>query len=94
VGIKQGDLIRWVIDWGIYTVAPDGDVNGRYPQYCHGIVMEVSVQDPQAIVVHCYDCGRAGTWTILHILHDDFEVLSTQGETFDDKKVVDVHPRE
>ena len=56
--------------------------------------MEVSVQDPQAIVVHCYDCGRAGTWTILHILHDDFEVLSTQGETFDDKKVVDVHPRE
>tara|TARA_Y100000034_G_C6794643_1_gene356071 strand:- start:335 stop:574 length:240 start_codon:yes stop_codon:yes gene_type:complete len=76
MAVKRGDLIRWVVDWGIYTVSPDGHAQGEYPQYCHGIVMEISEKQSDAAVIYCYDCKNEGQWTILHILHDKFEILS------------------
>jgi hypothetical protein len=77
VAIKRGDLVRWVVDWGIYVVSAEGVVNREYPKYCHGIVMEVSAKDSQAIVVYCYDCKDHAGWTILYMIHDEFELLSS-----------------
>ena len=73
---QRGDLIRWVIDWGVYAITSEGEARGKFPQYCHGIVMEVSQKDPNAIVVYCYDCKNEGGWTILHMTHDKFEIMS------------------
>ena len=72
---KQGDLIRWATDWGIYAVSETGEVHRQYPQYSYGIIMEVSHKDPDAIVVYCYD-GDEGGWTLLHLIHDEFELVS------------------
>jgi len=74
--LKRGDLIRWVVDWGVYAISTKGEAHGRYPQYCHGIVIEVSRKDPKAVVVFCYDCKNEGGYTILHSSRDEFELLS------------------
>ena len=76
MALHRGDLVRWITDWGIYAIDPDGKAEGSHPQYCHGIVMEVSSKDPNAVVVFCYDCKNEGGWTILNMIHDSFEVLS------------------
>jgi len=77
---KRGDLVRWVTDWGIYAASADGHVERDFPQYAYGVIMEVSSQDPEAIVVYCYDSKRQfseqGTWVILHLVHDAFELVS------------------
>lgn len=83
MALHRGDLVRWVIDWGMFAVSAEGEIHGEYPQYCHGIVMEISEKDPNAVVVYCYDCKNEGGWTILHMIHDNFEVLS--GEDFGNK---------
>jgi len=74
--LKRGNLIRWVVDWGVYAISAKGEAHGRYPQYCHGIVIEVSRKDPEAVVVFCYDCKNEGGYTILHASRDSFELLS------------------
>ena len=74
--LKRGDLIRWVVDWGVYAISTGGEAYGRYPQYCHGIVIEVSHKDADALVVFCYDCKNEGGSTILHSARDKFELLS------------------
>lgn len=74
--LKRGDLIRWVVDWGIYAISANGEAHGQYPQYCHAIVIEVSQKDPEAIVAYCYDCKNEGGYTILHLKHDKFELIS------------------
>ena len=78
MALKRGDLIRWVVDWGVYAASAEGHVRRKYPQYCHGIVMEVSEKDTHAVVVYCYDCKTEGGWTILHMIHDKFEILSSR----------------
>ena len=75
--LKRGDLIRWVTDHEIYEAS--GDVlTGIKPNYRHGIVMEVSAVDNNAVMLYCYDCKkkREGTWMILNLIHDEIEVLS------------------
>jgi hypothetical protein len=75
--LKRGDLIRWVIEHEIYEAS--GDVlRGIKPNYRHGIVMEVSATDSNAIMIHCYDCKdrRESGWIILNLIHDEFEILS------------------
>lgn len=74
MGIKRGDLIRWVVDWGIYAVSDNGEAYGEYPTYCYGIVMEVSAKDPDAVVVYAFNTDHE--WSILHLIHDDFEIIS------------------
>ena len=75
--LKRGDLVRWVTDHEIYEAS--GDVlTGVKPNYRHGIVMEVSAVDSNAVMLYCYDCKkkREGSWMILNLIHDEFEVLS------------------
>ena len=73
--LKRGDLVRWVIDHDIYE--SNGDtLRGVGPNYRHGIIMEVSKKDSNAVIICCYDCGREGSWLVLNLIHDDFEVLS------------------
>jgi hypothetical protein len=75
--LKRGDLVRWVTDHNIYESS--GDVlRGVSPNYRHGIIMEVSVKEPDAVMVFCYDCKkkREGTWMILSMVHDHLEILS------------------
>ena len=75
--LKRGDLVRWVADHDMYECS--GDVlRGVSPNYRHGIIMEVSVVDTNAVMVLCYDCKKKkeGSWMILNMIHDDFEVLS------------------
>ena len=77
MSIKRGDLIRWIVDHEIYEASGDVLV-GVKPNYRHGIIMEVSTVDPNHVMVLCYDCKqkREGTWMILNMIQDDFEVLS------------------
>ena len=75
--LKQGDLVRWVTDHNAYEAS--GDVlRGIDPNYRHGIIMEVSQIDTNAVMVYCYDCKKKkeGSWMILNMIHDSFEVLS------------------
>ena len=77
MGLKRGDLVRWIIDHEIYEAS--GDVlTGIKPNYRHGIVMEVSAVDENAIMIYCYDCKKKkeGSWMILNMIHDEFELLS------------------
>jgi hypothetical protein len=77
VELKRGDLIRWITDHEIYEAS--GDVlTGIKPNYRHGIVIEVSALDNNAVMLYCYDCKkkREGTWMILNLIHDEFEILS------------------
>ena len=80
VELKRGDLVRWVTDWGIYAASADGHIEREFPQYAYGIIMEVSHQDPDAIVVYCYDSKQKFTeynmWVILHMIQDEFELVS------------------
>ena len=75
--LKRGDLVRWVADHNIYEASGDVLV-GVSPNYRHGIIMEVSTIDPNHVMVMCYDCKkrREGSWMILNMVHDNFEVLS------------------
>ena len=77
VELKRGDLIRWVVDHEIYEASGDVLV-GICPNYRHGIIMEVSHQDPNAIMVYCYDCKtrKENNWMILNREYDKLEVLS------------------
>lgn len=75
--LKRGDLVRWVADHNAYEAS--GDVlRGIDPNYRHGIIMEVSQIDTNAVMVYCYDCKKKkeGSWMILDMIHDSFEVLS------------------
>lgn len=77
MALKRGDLIRWVTDHDVYESSGDVLV-GISPNYRHGIIMEVSTKDANAVMVYCYDCKKRleGSWMILNLMHDDFEVLS------------------
>ena len=74
--LRRGDLVRWIIDHDIYEA--DGEVlRGVSPNYKYGIIMEVSSVDPNAVIIFSYEDGD---WTILNLIHDDFEVLSEGAE--------------
>ena len=75
--LKRGDLVRWIADHNIYE-ASGYVLVGVSPNYRHGIIMEVSAIDPSHVMVMCYDCKerREGSWMILNMVHDNFEVLS------------------
>ena len=77
MALKRGDLFRWIEDHKIYEAS--GDVlRGISPNYRHGIIMEVSVKDANAVMVYCYDCkkNREAHWMILNKAEDELEVLS------------------
>ena len=72
--LKRGQLVRWIIDYEYYA-APSTSY-GIIPQgpiYTYGIVLEVSESDSGAVVVFCF---QDGTWNLLNMLHDQFEILS------------------
>ena len=73
--LKRGDLVRWVVDHDIYEASGDVLV-GVSPNYRHGIIMEVSTKDSNAVIVCCYDCKKEGKWVILDLIQDELEVLS------------------
>ena len=78
--LKRGDLVRWIVDHDVYEA--DGDtLRGIKPNYKHGIIMEVSKKDNNAIIVCCTDCKRYGNWLVLNLIHDEFEVLSGVEDT-------------
>ena len=76
--LKRGSLVRWVVDYEYY--AAPGDLGGVYPQepiYNYGIVMKVGLSGEDGshnnIAVFCF---ADGTWQLLHMIHDNFELLS------------------
>lgn len=75
--LKQGDLVRWITDHSIYEAADDV-LTGVSPNYRHGIIMEVSMKDTDAVMVFCYDCKKKkeSAWMILDAAHDNLEILS------------------
>ena len=54
MALKRGDLVRWVIDHDIYEASGDVLV-GVSPNYRHGIIMEVSAKDNNAIMIYRSD---------------------------------------
>jgi hypothetical protein len=78
--LKRGDLVRWIVDHDVYEA--DGDtLRGIKPNYRHGIIMEVSKKDSNAVIVCCTDCKRHGNWLVLNLIHDEFEILSAARNT-------------
>jgi len=75
MALKRGDLVRWIIDHEIYEASEDV-LTGIKPNYRHGIIMEVSIKDNNAVIIYCYDCNKEGNWIILNLIHDEFEILS------------------
>lgn len=77
MALNRGDLVRWIVDHDVYESSGDVLV-GVSPNYRHGIVMEVSAVDSNAIMIYCYDCKKKmeGNWMILNMIHDEFEILS------------------
>tara|TARA_R110001583_G_scaffold11785_2_gene52878 strand:- start:310 stop:543 length:234 start_codon:yes stop_codon:yes gene_type:complete len=74
VGLKKGDLIRWIIDYNVYEASED-EVLPIDPIYAYGIIFEVSVQDPNNVVV-C-QIREDGTLLMIHMIHDGFELVSS-----------------
>ena len=74
MGLKQGDLIKWVSHHDAFEASPLG-VRGISPVYRHGIILEVSKKKTTAIVVHCYDC-ISRTLVILDEEIDLVEIVS------------------
>ncbi len=67
-------MIRWIVDYEYYAAPSDAEgVVPRGPIYTYGIVLEVSKTDSGAVVVFCF---RDGTWNVLTMVHDEFEILS------------------
>ena len=76
--IHKGCLIRWIIDYKFYAASDHSNgVTPQEPIYNYGVVLEVSQNDPNAVVVMCYSDG---TWVLLNMIHDEFEILS-EGRT-------------
>ena len=74
MGLKKGDLIRWIIDYNIYE-AGEHEVLPINPVYAYGIIFEVSIQDPNNVVV-C-QIRKDGTLLMIHMIHDGFELVSS-----------------
>jgi len=74
VGLKKGDLIRWVEDYDMYA-ASETEVQPIRPLYAYGIIIEVSKNDPKNVVV-C-KLKNDGTSIVLHMIHDGFELVSS-----------------
>ena len=71
---KIGDLIRWIVEYRGFTAGTSSsDVRPYNPIYEYGIVLEISSQDPDAVIVSVMSYGQLH---ILHKLHDGFEILS------------------
>ena len=81
MGLKQGDLVRWIADHSIYEASGDVLV-GVSPNYRHGIIMEVSMKDADAVMVFCYDCKKKkeSSWMILDMTYDRLEILSGESD--------------
>lgn len=72
--IHKGCLVRWIIDYKFYAASDLSDgVTPQEPIYNYGVILEVSHVHPNAVVVMCY---KDGTWTLLNMIHDQFEILS------------------
>ena len=68
--------MRWVVDYGSFAApSTSGGVHPLDPIYNYGIIMEVAKTstNPQNVVVFCF---ADGAWQMLHMLHDQFEILS------------------
>jgi hypothetical protein len=72
--LKRGQLVRWAVDYEYYAApSTSHGVMPQKPIYMYGIVLEVSETDSGAVVVFCF---QDGTWSLLNMLHDQFEILS------------------
>ena len=81
MAIKRGDLVRWVSDHDMYEASGDVLI-GVSPNYRHGIIIEVSVKDTNAVMVYCYDCNKKkeSSWMILNMKLDELDILSGQSD--------------
>tara|TARA_B100000686_G_scaffold327017_1_gene385458 strand:- start:21 stop:254 length:234 start_codon:yes stop_codon:yes gene_type:complete len=74
VGLKKGDLIRWITHHDTFEVTED-EVFPIKPVYAYGIIFEVSDTDPHNVIV-C-QMKNDGTMLMIHMLHDGFELISS-----------------
>ena len=73
--INKGSLIRWIVGHSVYA-AYEENVVGSNPIYNYGIVIEVSILDPLAVVAHCKNESYGDHLIILHGEEDGIEILS------------------
>ena len=74
MGLKKGDLIRWITQHDLYEVTED-EVFPIKPVYAYGIIFEVSDTDPDNVIV-C-QMRNDGTLLMIHMIHDRFELISS-----------------
>lgn len=72
MGLKVGDLVRWIVDHEISHDEKNQKSKIR-PIYARGIIVDVSSTDNNNVIIACFnDEGLM----IRHMLHDGFEVIS------------------
>tara|TARA_Y100001938_G_C7862167_1_gene316135 strand:+ start:311 stop:550 length:240 start_codon:yes stop_codon:yes gene_type:complete len=74
MGLKKGDMIRWVSHHDAFEASPIG-VKGISPVHKHGIILEISDKKTTAIVAHCFDC-KAYNLVILDAEYDSVQIIS------------------
>mgnify|MGYP003149864736 CR=1 FL=1 len=72
MGLKVGDLVRWVIDHEIIATG-EPETFEVTPIYSRGIIVDVSSSDSNSVIIACF--GEGG-FVIRHMLHDGFEIMS------------------
>jgi len=78
VGLKKGDLIRWIIDHDVYAVS-GSEVQPIKPVYAYGIIIDVSLNDSKNVVVCRLE--KDGSTLMMHMIHDGFEIVSSTKDT-------------
>lgn len=72
MGLKVGDLVRWIVDHEISHDEKSQKSKIR-PIYARGIIVDVSSCDDNNVIIACFN--NEGLM-IRHMLHDGFEVIS------------------
>ncbi len=72
MGLKTGDLVRWIVDHHIFY-DEETKKSKVEPIYARGIIVDVSSSDSNSVIIACFNSDGL---IIRHMLHDGFEVIS------------------
>ena len=79
LGVKVGDLVRWVISYAVFAADSHGNVHPVSPIYEMGIVIETSAIDACLICVFALNSDFGNGYRLVDITDcEEFEVLNRE----------------